>query len=169
VNLDKFIFVDDVGIAINPMVVEGQTHGSIAQAAGQVLMEDVVFDLDSGQLLSGSFQDYCMPRADNFPFFEGSYIVIPTKANPLGAKGGSETGSFGAPPAIINAVLDALSPLGVTDIALPATSERIWRAIVNAREVAAASNPRATRKEHSGVIESAQQSTKAGAFPIDVT
>jgi carbon-monoxide dehydrogenase large subunit len=169
VNVDKFIFVDDVGIAINPMVVEGQTHGSIAQAAGQVLMEDVVFDPDSGQLLAGSFQDYSMPRADNFPFFEGSYIVIPTKTNPLGAKGGSETGSFGAPPAIINAVLDALSPLGVTDVALPATSERIWQAIVNARVKAATSGPRATHKEAADIIERGQQSTKAGVFPIDVT
>jgi carbon-monoxide dehydrogenase large subunit len=136
-SLDKFLFVDDVGIAINPMVVEGQTHGSIAQASGQVLMEDVVFDPDSGQLLSGSFQDYCMPRADNFPFFTSAYIVIPTKTNPLGAKGGSETGSFGAPPAIVNAILDALSPLGATDIDLPATSERIWQAIAGANSDAA--------------------------------
>lgn len=137
VRIDKLVFVDDVGVAINPMVVEGQTHGSIAQAAGQVLMEDVVFDPDSGQLLSGSFQDYCMPRADNFPTFDGTYIVVPTKSNPLGAKGGSETGSFGAPPAIINAILDALSPLGVIDLALPATPERVWRAIAQAtgREV----------------------------------
>jgi carbon-monoxide dehydrogenase large subunit len=98
-----------------------------------MLMEDVVFDRESGQLLTGSFQDYCMPRADNFPSFKGGYIVVPTKTNPLGAKGGSETGSFGAPPAVINAILDALSPLGVTDIALPATSERVWQAIARAR------------------------------------
>jgi carbon-monoxide dehydrogenase large subunit len=137
VKLDKFFYVDDVGIAINPMMVEGQTHGSIAQATGQVLMENVVFDSDSGQLLSGSFQDYCMPRADNFPSFKGSYIVVPTKTNPLGAKGGSETGSFGAPPAVINAILDALSPLGVTDLTLPATPERVWQAIERARTGAA--------------------------------
>jgi carbon-monoxide dehydrogenase large subunit len=134
VRIDKIIFIDDVGVAINPMVVEGQTHGSIVQAAGQVLMEEVIFDPDSGQLLSGSFQDYCMPRADNFPFFKGGYIVVPTKTNPLGAKGGSETGSFGAPPAVINAILDALSPLGVTDLPLPATSERVWRAIAKATD-----------------------------------
>jgi carbon-monoxide dehydrogenase large subunit len=134
VKIDKIIFIDDVGVAINPMVVEGQTHGSIVQAAGQVLMEEVIFDPDSGQLLSGSFQDYCMPRADNFPFFKGGYIVVPTKTNPLGAKGGSETGSFGAPPAVINAILDALSPLGVTDLPLPSTSERVWRAIAKATD-----------------------------------
>jgi carbon-monoxide dehydrogenase large subunit len=76
-----------------------------------------------------------MPRADNFPFFTGAYIVVPTKSNPLGAKGGSETGSFGAPPAVINAILDALSPLGVADLPLPATSERVWRAIAQATQV----------------------------------
>jgi aerobic carbon-monoxide dehydrogenase large subunit len=138
IQIIRFAFVDDVGIAISPLIVEGQTHGSIAQGAGQVLLEDVVFDRDSGQILSSSFLDYCMPRADNFPSFEGAYVVVPTKTNPLGAKGGSETGSFGAPPAVINAVLNALAPLGVTDVNLPATPQRVWKAIQAAKRSASA-------------------------------
>src|SRR5262249_54168255 len=134
-HIQRFVFVDDVGVAINPMIVEGQTHGSIVQAAGQVLMEEVAFDAGSGQLLAGSFMDYCMPRADDFPAFEGSFIAVPTATNPLGAKGGWESGSFGAPPAVINALLDALKPLGVPDIALPATPRRVWEAIGRANSL----------------------------------
>jgi len=141
VQIERFTYVDDVGIAINPLIVEGQTHGSIAQAVGQVMLEDLAFDTGSGQLLSGSFMDYCMPRADDFPSFEGSYIVVPTSTNPLGAKGGSEAGSFGAPPAVINAILDALAPLGVTELTLPATPKRVWEAIAAARQDVPTSRP----------------------------
>lgn len=137
VRMDRLCFVDDVGVLINPLTVEGQCHGSTVQGAGQVLMEEVVFDAGSGQLVSGSFLDYCMPRADDFPSFESEFLVVPTGTNPLGVKGGSESGNFGAPPAVVNAILDALSPLGVTDIALPATPNRVWRAIESVRSAGA--------------------------------
>ena len=104
-------------------------HGSIAQGLGETLIEEVVYDQNSGQLLTGSFIDYGMPRADNMPQIASELDLIPAKTNPLGVKGGAEAGNVGAPPAIINAILDALSPWGVSDIQLPATPERVWRAI----------------------------------------
>jgi carbon-monoxide dehydrogenase large subunit len=133
VSLERFIAVDDVGIAINPMLVDGQIHGGIAQGVGQAICENVVFDKDTGQLLSGSFLDYCMPRADDLPEFEIASHDVPTKTNPLGVKGAGEAGCVGAPSAAILAILDALAPFGVEDIAMPATSERVWRAIENAK------------------------------------
>ena len=108
-------------------------HGSIAQAVGEMLVEEVRHDPELGQLLSGSFMDYGMPRADIVPSMGTDFIVVPATTNPLGIKGGSENGSAGAPPAVCNAILDALAPLGVTEIALPATPERVWRAIQEAR------------------------------------
>lgn len=132
-QVDRLSFVDDVGVMISPVMVEGQAHGSTVQGAGQVLMEEVQFDPESGQLLSGSFLDYCMPRADEFPSMASDFVVVPTKSNLLGVKGGSESGNFGAPSAVINALLDALSPLGVTEITLPATPHRVWRAIQEAQ------------------------------------
>src|SRR6185436_16238732 len=98
-----------------------------------MLVEEVRYDPDSGQLLSGSFMDYGMPRADILPSMGTEFIVVPATTNPLGVKGGSENGSAGAPPAVANAILDALAPLGVTEIELPATPERVWRAIRAAR------------------------------------
>ena len=129
VTVERFIAVDDVGVALNPLLVDGQIHGGIAQGVGQALWEGVTFDRESGQLLSGSFMDYCMPRADDLPSFEVELHEVPTKTNPLGVKGAGEAGCVGAPAAAINAILDALTPLGVTDIAMPATAERVWRAI----------------------------------------
>jgi carbon-monoxide dehydrogenase large subunit len=129
VRIERLSFVDDVGVIINPLTVEGQAHGSTAQGIGQVLLEEIVFDPESGQLLSGTFMDYCMPRADDLPSFESDFIVTPATGNPLGVKGGSESGNFGAPPAVVNAILDALKPFGIEDIALPATPNRIWDAI----------------------------------------
>jgi carbon-monoxide dehydrogenase large subunit len=129
VTIEKLTAVDDVGVVINPHMVEGQLHGSVGQALGQALMEDVRYDTQSGQLLSGSFLDYAMPRADHMPPIVGELEGIPTRTNPLGVKGGSEAGSMGGSPAIANAIVDALSPLGVVDIPIPATSERVWRAI----------------------------------------
>jgi aerobic carbon-monoxide dehydrogenase large subunit len=114
---------------INPKTLKGQIHGGVAQGAGQVLMEQVVYDEDSGQLLTASFMDYAMPRADDFPDFEVESNPVPTKLNPLGAKGAGEAGTVGALPAVMNAIIDALAPLGVADLEMPATPERVWRAL----------------------------------------
>ena len=121
--------VDDVGRVINPMMVDGQTHGGIAQGVGQALLEDCVYDRGSGQLLSGSFADYAMPRADVFPEFHLKNNEVPAPNNPLGVKGAGEGGATGAPPAMINAIVDALREYGVRDLEMPATPERVWRAI----------------------------------------
>lgn len=121
--------VDDAGTVINPVTLEGQLHGSVAQGLGETLLEEMVYDRESGQLLTGSFMDYGMPRADNMPDMVSEAAPVPTKTNLLGVKGGSEAGNVGAPPAIVNAIIDALSPWGITDIPLPATAQRIWRLI----------------------------------------
>jgi carbon-monoxide dehydrogenase large subunit len=133
VSIDRYSVVDDVGRVINPLVCEGQIQGGLAQGIGQALLEKVVFDADSGQLLSGSFADYTMPRADDLPAFALDFIEVPCKTNPLGVKGVGEAGSVGAPPAVIGALLDALRPLGVDHIDMPATPLRVWQAIQAAR------------------------------------
>jgi aerobic carbon-monoxide dehydrogenase large subunit len=128
--------VDDVGTVINPMIVEGQIHGGVAQGLGQALRERCVYDFDNGQLLSGSFMDYALPRASDMPVIVSELDESqPCTHNPLGAKGCGEAGSIGAPTAIVNAVLDALKPLGVTDIQLPLTSEKMWQAIRASEEL----------------------------------
>ncbi len=132
VKLRDFFAVDDCGVIINPMVVEGQVHGSLAQGVGQALREHVVYDKESGQLLTASFMDYAMPRAADLPMFHTGFIETPAPSNPLGVKGGSESGTIGAPAAIGNAVIDALWHLGVRDIALPITAETVWRAMRDA-------------------------------------
>jgi len=129
VRVDRLSAVDDVGVAINPHMVDAQLHGSTAQGLGQALLEDVRYDPDTGQLLSASFLDYAMPRADHMPDIVSELEGIPTKTNPIGVKGGSESGNMVASPSIVNAIVDALAPLGVTELPLPATSERVWRAI----------------------------------------
>jgi carbon-monoxide dehydrogenase large subunit len=129
---DRITAVDDAGTIINPLTIEGQVHGSIAQGVGETLMEEMIYDRQSGQLLSGSFMDYALPRADVMPSIVSEFAPIPSKNNPLGAKGGSEPGNVGVPSAMINAVIDALSPYGVKDIQLPAKPERVWRAIQTA-------------------------------------
>jgi carbon-monoxide dehydrogenase large subunit len=121
--------VDDAGVIINPLTFEGQLHGSTAQGLGEALLEQMLYARDTGQLITGSFTDYAMPRADNMPSIASAVHPVPTKSNPLGVKGGSEAGNMGAPAAIINAIIDALSPFGVRDIDMPATPERVWRAI----------------------------------------
>ena len=123
---------DDVGRIVNPMIVEGQIHGGLAQGLGQALQEACRYD-DEGQLLTGSYLNYCMPRAADFPMFRVGNHVTPCTHNPLGAKGVGEVGSIGVPPAVINAVLDALAPVGVKEIDMPATPERVWRAIRDAQ------------------------------------
>jgi carbon-monoxide dehydrogenase large subunit len=128
--------VDDVGTVINPLLVKGQIVGGVAQGVGQILMEDIAFDGESGQLISGSFMDYAMPRADNLSNVEVKSNPVPTPTNPLGVKGCGEAGCVGAMPAVANAIVDALSSLGVRHIEMPATPERIWRAINGAAGMA---------------------------------
>jgi aerobic carbon-monoxide dehydrogenase large subunit len=129
VTLDRYALVDDVGTVINPLTLKGQMHGGIAQGVGQALMEQVVYDGDSGQLLTATFMDYAMPRADTFCDIVIGSNPVPTKLNPLGAKGAGEAGTVGALPVVITAVLDALAPLGVRELEMPATSARVWAAI----------------------------------------
>jgi carbon-monoxide dehydrogenase large subunit len=129
VEVVNFTAADDFGRIINPMIVEGQVHGGLAQGIGQALYENAVYDAESGQLVSGSFMDYTMPRADNLPSFTVGTNVTLCTHNPLGVKGCGEAGAIGAPVAIMNAVINALSPLGVTDLTMPATPEKVWRAI----------------------------------------
>jgi aerobic carbon-monoxide dehydrogenase large subunit len=133
VEVDRITAVDDVGTVINPVTLEGQLHGSIAQGLGPALFEEVVYDRETGQLVTGSFLDYAMPRADDLPAIVSAVASVPCKTNLLGVKGGSEAGNVGVPPAIISAIVDALAPLGITDLPMPATAERVWRAINNAK------------------------------------
>ncbi len=131
VKLKRFIAVDDVGNVINPMIVDGQIHGGLAQGIGQALFEGAIYD-DDGQLVNGSYMDYAMPRADDFPSFELDRQVTPCPHNPLGVKGAGEAGTIGSTPAVVNAVMDALSPFGIFDIQMPLTPERVWKAIQSA-------------------------------------
>ena len=133
VSLARYAVVDDVGTVINPKLLKGQIQGGVAQGLGQVLMERVAYDPRSGQLLSASFMDYAMPRADDFCEIEIESRPVPTKLNPLGAKGAGEAGTVGALPAVMLAILDALAPLGVKALDMPASPERVWRAIQAAR------------------------------------
>jgi len=129
VALDRYTVVDDVGTVINPLLAKGQIQGGVAQGAGQALIEDVVYDPDSGQLLTGTLMDYGIPRADMVPAIVIDFSPVPSTTNPLGVKGVGEGGTVAGTPTVMNAILDALAPLGVTDLAMPATPERIWRAI----------------------------------------
>jgi carbon-monoxide dehydrogenase large subunit len=124
----SYVVVDDVGTVINPLLLKGQIHGGIAQGLGQVFGEDIRYD-SNGQLLTASFMDYLMPRAADFPDMLVKSNPVPTKTNPLGVKGAGEAGTVGALPVLINAVVDALRPLGIRHIEMPATPERIWAAI----------------------------------------
>jgi carbon-monoxide dehydrogenase large subunit len=133
VELRALYGADDCGMIVNPMIVEGQVHGGMAQGIGQALMEHIVYERD-GQLLTGSFMDYAMPRAADLPAFHTTFIATPAPSNPLGVKGGSESGTIGAPAAIGNAVIDGLWHRGVRDIALPITAETVWRALKTAQE-----------------------------------
>jgi carbon-monoxide dehydrogenase large subunit len=129
--------VDDFGNIINPMIVEGQVHGGIVQGVGQALFEGAVYDKQTGQLLSGSFMDYTMPRADNFPSFKLGYKVTPCPHNPLGVKGCGEAGAIAAPAAVMNAVHNALAPIGVKHVEMPATPLNVWQSIQGAQRAAA--------------------------------
>jgi aerobic carbon-monoxide dehydrogenase large subunit len=138
VTIDRYFVVDDLGRVLNPLIVRGQIHGGVVQGLGQALLEHQVYDRQSGQLISGSFMDYGMPRADTMPNVEAELEEVPCKTNPLGVKGIGESGTIGAPPTVINALIDALAPLGVDRIDMPATPLRVWQAISRARASAPA-------------------------------
>ena len=132
-KLTRYAAVDDVGRCINPMIVHGQTHGGIAQGVGQAMLEQCHYDDDTGQPLSGSFMDYTMPRADDLPLLEADIVEVLSPTNPLGIKAGGEGGTTPALAAVVNAVLDALAPLGVSDIDMPVSAHCIWQAIQRAK------------------------------------
>jgi|SRR5437763_2173793 len=134
VTLERYAAIDDYGRLINPMLTVGQVQGGLAQGIGQALLEHTVYDEPSGQLLSGSLMDYALPRADDLPPLDITLAELPTAVNPLGVKGAGQAGCIAAPQTIINAILDALSPLGIEHIDMPATPERVWRAIRSARQ-----------------------------------
>ena len=129
VELVRYCAVDDYGVLVNPMVATGQAHGAMAQGIGQALLERAAYDPDTGQMLAASFMDYAMPRADDLPSFDLGFNPTRCTTNPLGVKGCGEAGAIAAFPAIANAIVDALAPLGVTNFAGPATPERIWQAM----------------------------------------
>jgi carbon-monoxide dehydrogenase large subunit len=133
VTLARYAVADDVGTVINPLTLKGQIHGGVAQGIGQALMEQVAYEDESGQLLSASFMEYAMPRADTLCEMAIESHPVPTTLNPLGAKGAGEAGTVGALPVVVNAVMDALAPLGVRELDMPVSAERVWRAIQTAR------------------------------------
>jgi carbon-monoxide dehydrogenase large subunit len=134
VDVVAFTAIDDVGRAINPMIVSGQSQGGIAQGIGQALLEHGLYDRETGQLITGSFLDYALPRADDLPPLEPMRNDVPSPTNPLGVKGAGEGGTTGAPAAVMNAIMDALAPLGVGHLDMPATPAAIWTAIQAARK-----------------------------------
>ena len=136
VEIIKFSVVDDFGNLVNPLLAAGQIHGGVVQGVGQALIEEAVYDDESGQLLTGSFMDYGMPRASDVPMVDTDWNIVPCRTNPLGTKGAAEAGAIGAPPAVIAAVVDALSDLGVTHVDMPATPANVWQAIQRARVAA---------------------------------
>ncbi len=133
VELLGYTAVNDFGVVVNPMLLEGQVHGGVAQGIGQALMEELVHDPRSGQLLTGSFMDYASPYAQDLPSFGWARNEVPCKTNPLGVKGVGESGCTASLACVMNAVIDALAPRGVTAMDMPATSERVWRALAAAR------------------------------------
>jgi carbon-monoxide dehydrogenase large subunit len=129
VTLARYTAVDDFGTLLNPMLTLGQIQGGVAQGIGQAMLEHTIYDSESGQMLSGSFMDYALPRADDIPPLDISFNGVATAANPLGVKGAGQAGAIAAPQAVVCAVLDALAPLGVTHLDMPLTPQRVWRAI----------------------------------------
>ena len=134
INIEKYVVVDDFGVTLNPIMLDGQIHGGVVQGIGQAVMEHTVYDLESGQLLTASLMDYCLPRASDVPMFEVDFRNVPCVTNALGMKGAGEAGAIGSCPAIVNAVVDALHrSYGITHIDMPMTPQRVWQAIHNAR------------------------------------
>ena len=132
VDLRKYVCVDDIGTVINPLIVEGQVHGGLAQGIAQALFEEANYD-EQGTLVNGTLVDYTLPSAADLPSFETATVSTPATSNPLGVKGVGEAGTIASTPAIVNAVLDAVRHLGVTEIEMPTTSQRVWRAIQGAK------------------------------------
>jgi carbon-monoxide dehydrogenase large subunit len=133
-GIERYTIVDDFGRTINPLLAEGQIHGGTVQGVGQALLEHGIYDRESAQLLAGSFMDYALPRADDVPSLDCAFHNVPCAANPLGVKGAGEAGAVGSPPAVISAIVDALYPqTGLKHLDMPATRERVWRAIQSAR------------------------------------
>jgi carbon-monoxide dehydrogenase large subunit len=135
VALVGFTAVDDCGVVLNPLIVHGQIHGGVAQGIGQALTENLVYDEETGQLLTGSFMDYGMPRARHLPPLRTAFSPTPSTNNELGVKGCGEAGCCGAPSAFVIAVLDALRPLGIRHLDMPLTPNRVWRAIQEAQRM----------------------------------
>lgn len=129
IRIERYVAVDDAGRLVNPLIAEGQMHGGIVQGIGQALLEQITYEAGSGQLLTGSFQDYCLPRADDVPNIEVTFQEVASPTNALGVKGIGESGPTGAPPAVIGAIVDALRDFGIEHIDMPARPERVWRAI----------------------------------------
>jgi aerobic carbon-monoxide dehydrogenase large subunit len=138
VEIVRYLVVDDFGTVVNPLLLQGQVHGGVAQGVGQAMLERCVYDPETGQLVTGSLTDYCLPRAEDLPRIEFAYNVVPCRTNPLGLKGAGEAGAIGAPPALVNAIVSALAPLGIEHVDMPVTPERLWRAIRAAERRAAA-------------------------------
>jgi carbon-monoxide dehydrogenase large subunit len=138
IDILRYLVVDDFGTVINPLLLAGQVQGGVAQGVGQAMLERTVFDPETGQLLTGSLTDYCIARAEDLPAIEFAYNVVPCRTNPLGVKGAGEAGAIGAPPALVNAVVDALAELGIAHLDMPLTPERVWRAIYAAEQRKAA-------------------------------
>jgi carbon-monoxide dehydrogenase large subunit len=138
IDILRYLVVDDFGTVINPLLLAGQVQGGVAQGVGQAVLERTVFDPETGQLLTGSLTDYCLARADDLPAIEFAYNVVPCRTNPLGVKGAGEAGAIGAPPALVNAVIDALAELGIEHLDMPLTPERLWQAVRSAQQRRAA-------------------------------
>jgi carbon-monoxide dehydrogenase large subunit len=137
-KIEKFTAVDDFGNIINPMIVEGQVHGGLTQGIGQALLEGCKYDPESGQLITGSYMDYTMPRADDVPSYQLDTRVTACSHNPLGVKGCGEAGAIGAPAALMNAITDALQVYGINDLPMPASPQTVWKTIQNAKQKKAA-------------------------------
>jgi carbon-monoxide dehydrogenase large subunit len=146
VRLVSYAAVDDCGNQVNPLIVEGQVHGGIAQGVAQALWEEAVYD-EAGNLLTSSFADYLIPSAAEFPSFDLDHTVTPSPTNILGVKGVGEAGTIGSAPAVINAVVDALAHLGITDVAMPASPEKVWSLVRAARAGLQAANSETTPEE----------------------
>src|SRR5690606_14891293 len=128
VEIVRYVSVDDCGVIMSPLLVTGQVHGGLAQGIGQALLEEMHYD-SSGELITGTLNDYAVPRAHHFPEFETHHTETPTCLNPMGVKGIGEAATIGATPAVANAVIDALEPWGITHLDIPATPQRVWKAI----------------------------------------
>jgi carbon-monoxide dehydrogenase large subunit len=163
VELVRYVAVDDCGPAINPLLIDGQVHGGIAHALGQALFEQVIYD-ENGQLVTGTFVDYALPTAAELPSFETDRTETPSPTNSLGVKGVGEAGTIACTPAVTNAVIDALKPLGVTWIDMPLTPVRVWQTIREAR--GAGPGPRATEQ---GTQVDEHGSGSAGSGPTAPT